>query len=80
MLKTDIEVFYRSLWPTTVKFSILEPFPMRSVILDNGRMSYKLLDDNVISLCTIKFLWWNGGGGLGCFGGNSKKCLKTRGN
>ena len=37
-------------------------------------------DDNVINLCMIKFLWWHRGGGLSCFGGNSKICLKTRGN
>ena len=39
----------------------------------------KLSDDNVINFCTIKILWWNRGGGLSCLGGNSKRCLKTKG-
>ena len=28
MLQKDIELYYWSLWPTTVEFSILEPFSM----------------------------------------------------
>ena len=49
--------------------------------IDKEKTSYKLSDDNVINLCMIKkFLMGEQGGGLSCFGVNSKRCLKTRGN
>ena len=67
MLQKDIELYYRSLWPTTVEFSILEPFFMMICHITKAMEKtsyncnwYKLSDDNVI-------------------GGNSKRCLKTRG-
>ena len=42
------------------------------------KTSDKLSDDN-INLCTIKTFMVEQGGGLSCFGGNSKRYLKTRG-
>ena len=56
MLQKDIELYYRSLWPTTVDFSILEPFSMMicHITWTMEKTSYKVSDDNVINLCTIK--------------------------
>ena len=64
MLQKDIKLYYLGLWPTTVESSILEPFSM--TICQTHRQkktSYKLNDDNVINLCTIKIFmveqgWW----------------------
>ena len=57
MFQKDIELHYRSLWPNTVEFSILEPFSMMICHITwkmEKKTSYKLNDDNVINLCTIK--------------------------
>ena len=66
MLEKDIELYYRSLWPSTVDFSILESSQyndMSSYYMDKEKTSYKLSDDDVINLCMIKIFmveqgWW----------------------
>ena len=42
------------------------------------KTSYKLSDDNVINLCTIKIFMVEQGWWLSCLGGNSERCLTTK--